>query len=221
MHDGNRGVGMATYGYMRISTEDQRDDLQRDALVRAGVSEANIYTDTMSGSSRARTRPAFDRLSARLRSGDELVIWKFDRLGRSVLDLVTTIYGLHERGMVVRSLTEGVDTSTPLGRALVGVLGAFAEVERENIRERVKAGMAAAKARGRHCGRFPKTHAETAEKIRACRRAGMTAQEIARDLKISRTTLYSTLKKYPETPSRPGLDGQVKSPGISCSKHLE
>ena len=77
---------MAVYGYMRISTEDQRDDLQRDALVRAGVPQENIYTDTVSGSSRARTRPAFDQLAARLRSGDELVIWKFDRLGRSVLD---------------------------------------------------------------------------------------------------------------------------------------
>jgi len=129
-----------------------------------------------------------------------LVIWKFDRLGRSVLDLVTTIYGLHEKGMVVRSLTEGVDTSTPLGRALVGVLGAFAEVERENIRERVKAGMAAAKARGRHCGRMPKTHAETAKKIRAFRKAGMTAKAIARELGISRATLYSTLQRYPEEP---------------------
>jgi len=197
---------MTVYGYMRISTEDQRDDLQRDALVRAGVPQENIYVDTVSGSSRARTRPAFDQLAARLRSGDELVIWKFDRLGRSVLDLVTTIYGLHEKGMIVRSLTEGVDTSTPLGRALVGVLGAFAEVERENIRERVKAGMAAAKERGRHCGRMPKTHAETAKKIRACRRAGMTAKAIARELGISRATLYSTLQRYPEEPELPGGD---------------
>lgn len=191
---------MAVYGYMRISTEEQKDDLQRDALLRAGVSEGNIYADTVSGASRARTRPAFERLMARLRSGDELVIWKFDRLGRSVLDLVTTIYGLHEAGMVVRPLTEGVDTSTPLGRALVGVLGAFAEVERENIRERIKAGMAAAKARGRHCGRLPKTHAETAREIRACREAGMTAQAIAQKLNISRGALYSALRRYPETP---------------------
>ena len=138
------------YGYTRVSTDDQSHALQRDALILAGVSEENIYGDTTTGKRNAGERPEFSRMLERLSQGDIVLVWKLDRLGRSMLDVVQTVTTLADRSIYLRSLQEGVDTATPLGRALVGILASLAQLERENIRERVKAGMDAASRRGVH-----------------------------------------------------------------------
>lgn len=186
------------YGYMRISTQDQTDNLQRDALLSAGIAAENIYSDTISGVTHTSGRPEWDRLAACLKAEDRVVVWKIDRLGRSIPDVIATVFDLIGRGIVVCSLTEGADSSTPLGRVLIGILASLADLERENIRERVKSGMAAAKARGTHCGRPRAANAETARVIREWQAAGGSVKEIARKLKLSRSLVYKALKEFPD-----------------------
>lgn len=137
------------FGYTRTSTRElQTDALQRRALVDAGVPEGHIYADQVSGSKRTGTRPGWTALEARLRRGDELVVWRIDRIGRSMVDVVTTVTDLVERGVLVRSISDGLDPSTREGRLMLSLMATFAEYERDLIRERVKAGVDAAKARG-------------------------------------------------------------------------
>ena len=191
------------YGYMRISTGDQTGDLQLDALVAAGISEGNIYSDTITGSTRISRRPEFEKLRERLRQGDILVVWKMDRLGRSILDLIDTVFDLLERGVTVRSITDAVDSSTPMGRALIELLASVAELERENIRERVRAGMRAARQRGTHCGRPRMANRETAEVIREHLRHDASVRDIARQLNISVSLIYKVLREFPDQDAEP------------------
>ena len=191
------------YGYMRISTGDRTVDVQRDALVAAGISEGNIYSDTITGSTRISRRPEFEKLRARLRQGDILVVWKIDRLGRSILDLIDTVFDLLERGVTVRSITDAVDSSTPMGRALIELLASVAELERENIRERVRAGMRAARQRGTHCGRPRMANRETAEVIREHLRHDASVRDIARQLNISVSLIYKVLREFPDQDAEP------------------
>ena len=136
-------------GYARVSTTDQHPHLQVDALQRAGC--YRVFTETASG---ARTdRPTLEQLLDQLRPGDTLVVWKLDRLGRSLRHLVDTVTGLADRGIGFRSLQEAIDTTTPGGKLVFHVFAALAEFERDLIRERTSAGLAAARARGRHGGR--------------------------------------------------------------------
>jgi DNA invertase Pin-like site-specific DNA recombinase len=136
-------------GYARVSTTDQQPHLQVDALERAGC--YRVFTETASG---ARTdRPSLEQLLDQLRPGDTLVVWKLDRLGRSLRHLVDTVTGLAEHGIGFRSLQESIDTTTPGGKLVFHVFAALAEFERDLIRERTSAGLAAARARGRHGGR--------------------------------------------------------------------
>lgn len=137
-------------GYVRVSDEDQTENLQLDALTAAGCTA--IYRDHGVSGAKA-NRPGLDALLADLRSGDTIVVWKLDRLGRSTLHLFQILSELRERDIDFVSLTQGIDTTTAIGRMLYGQLAVFAEFEREQISDRTKAGMAAAKKRGVHVGR--------------------------------------------------------------------
>ncbi len=136
-------------GYARISTGDQTLDLQQDALTKAGCDR--VFTDTASGAKA--DRPGLARALELLRPGDALVVWRLDRLGRSLQHLIQTLIELDGRGIGFKSLTESIDTTTPGGRLIFHIFGALAEFERELIRERTNAGLAAARARGRKGGR--------------------------------------------------------------------
>ena len=179
-------------GYARISTADQHLDLQRDALAAAGC--YRVFADTASGALAA--RPELYRLLDQLRPGDTLVVWKLDRLGRSTRHLVDTVTGLADRGIGFRSLQESIDTTTPGGRLVFHLFAALAEFERDIIRERTVAGLAAARARGRAGGRPP---VMTPEKIDVARAMYATRQhtlaKIAQTVGVSRATLYRHLSE--------------------------
>ena len=140
-------------GYMRISKGEQTTALQEDALAKAAVERT--YRDVMSGV--RDDRPQFQAMLDFARPGDTIVVWRLDRLGRSLKHLIETVMGLQARGINFRSLTEHVDTSTPGGKFTFHLFGALAEMERDVIRQRTKAGLEAARARGRIGGRSPYT----------------------------------------------------------------
>lgn len=145
---------MTKYGYTRTSTRDKQvDHLQRRALMDAGVSEQRIHSDQVSGSRATSTRSGWSALDERLGDGDELVVWRIDRIGRSMIDVITTVKDLVDRGIAVRSLSDGIDPSTREGRLMLNPMATFAEYERELIQERVQAGVDAARSRGVRFGR--------------------------------------------------------------------
>ena len=180
-------------GYARVSTADQNPDHQIDALTRAGVE--NIYLDRASGAKAS--RPELDKaLASANRRGDQLVITRLDRLGRSVLHLVTLGAALQERGVGLRVLEQGIDTSTAEGRAMFGMLSVLAELQRELIAANTRDGLAAARARGRKGGRRPKLTPEQALHAQELYDAGnYTVQQIADLLKTPRSTIYGHLNK--------------------------
>lgn len=181
-------------GYMRVSTADGRQstDLQRDALVAAGVDPARLYQDRASGA--REDRPGLAACLQALRPGDTLVVWKLDRLGRSLAHLVATLQELGARGVGLRVLAgEGaaLDTTTAAGRLVFGVFAALAEFEREMIRERTRAGLAAARARGRKGGRrFALTRAQVRLAQAAMASRDTSVAELARELGVRPVTLY-------------------------------
>lgn len=196
-------------GYARVSTRDQNVDLQVEALKKVGC--AKIYTDIASGA-RAE-RPALEELLEHLRAGDVLVIWKLDRLGRSLQHLVKLVNDLREQEVGLQSLNDPIDTSTPQGRLSFNLFAALAEFEREMIRERTQAGLSAARARGRRGGR-PKGLSPEAEAT-ACaaetlyKEGLLPVQAIADKLGISKSTLYSYLHhRGVTTGSNQGLSGR-------------
>jgi DNA invertase Pin-like site-specific DNA recombinase len=136
-------------GYARVSTTDQTLDLQLDALQKAGCTKT--FTDTVSGGTAE--RPGLAEAFSHLRDGDTLVVWRLDRLGRSLTHLIETVRRLHSQGIGFKSLTEQIDTTTSGGKLIFHIFGALAEFERDIIRERTQAGLAAARARGRRGGR--------------------------------------------------------------------
>lgn len=183
------------YGYTRTSTKDkQTDDLQRRALLDAGVGDAQIYADQISGSRQARSRPGWSALEPRLRNGDELVVWRLDRIGRSMIDVIMTVSELQQRGVHLRSLSDSIDSSTREGRLMLNLMATFAEYERELIQERVKAGVDAARARGVRFGRPAVDPEESARKVRAVRHLvqseGISVAAAARTVGWSRATYY-------------------------------
>ena len=192
--NGNAGLEIPRMiGYMRVSTNEQRMDLQREALLRAGVLLDNLFEDTASGASR--TRPGLRLAMMDAREGDTFIVWKLDRLARSVAELVKIAEEFDQQGIKFRSLTEAIDTSTAMGRFFYHSLGAFAQFERDLNKERTRAGMRAAKERGSLVG-APKRI--TPEMIMTARRL-IIADPVggyrvaAKKLRIGRSTLAVAL----------------------------
>lgn len=177
-------------GYARVSTEEQNLDLQRDALKRAEV--ARVFEDHASGVSKY--RPGLDAALDMLGPGDSLVVWKLDRLGRSLPHLIGLVQSLGERDIGFQSLSENIDTTTAGGRLVFHLMGALAEFERSLIVERTKAGMASARSRGRHLGRNPSLNPSKVEHARMLIEGGASVSDTARTLNVGRSTLYRALR---------------------------
>lgn len=176
-------------GYARVSTEDQKLDLQTDALAREGVPASRIYSDKASGGPGV-SRPGFAAAMKACRAGDTLVVWKLDRLGRSLIEVLEVCQRLEKKGAGLRVITDKIDTTTAMGRFVLHILAALAEMERGLIVERTKAGLAAAKARGRVGGRKRTVTAEQeAEAIRMLR-ADTPIPDVAAALGVSKSLIY-------------------------------
>ena len=173
-------------GYARVSTNEQSLDLQLDALKNAGCKR--VFIDQASGTQGDRAGLA-DALS-HLRAGDVLIIWKLDRLGRTVKGLVDFVADLQGRGVQFRSLTDGIDTTTPAGRFFFHVMASLAQMERELLAERTHAGLAAARRRGRVGGRKRRMTLGKVESARTLLKGGMSPRDVARNLSVSIPTLY-------------------------------
>ncbi|MFH0928110.1 MAG: recombinase family protein [bacterium] len=195
-------------GYMRVSKTDgsQTTDLQRDALVAAGVGLAYIYEDCCSG--RLDARPGLDAALKALREGDTLVVWKLDRLGRSLRHLINTMHDLTNRGVGLKVMAgqgAAIDTTTPTGKLVFGIFAALAEFERELIVERTRAGIVAARARGRRGGApFKMTPAKLRRAMAAMGKPETIVGKLCRELGITRQTLY----RYVEPKGELRVDGK-------------
>lgn len=179
------------YGYARVSTRDQNLNLQLDALEKAGCDR--IFTDRISGKSRS--RPGLDSLLAGIQNGDTTVVWRLDRLGRSFFDLVRIAEELQSTGANIVSLMEGFDTGTPIGQAVYRMICIFADLERENIVERTKAGLDAARRRGVRLGRPRKLSARQAREARRMMSSGVSAEAAAHAFGVGRATLFRAKRR--------------------------
>jgi DNA invertase Pin-like site-specific DNA recombinase len=194
---------MAVIGYAMVSTADQNMTLQLDALRDAGV--ARVFRDQgVSGSTS--TRPGLDACLDHLREGDVLTVWKLDRLGRNTQHVLAVVDDLMSRGIGFRSVTEGLHTEGAMGKAMLTIMAAFAQLERDTMIERTRAGLAAAAANGRKGGRPRKVDDADAAKARQLRQKGIAATDIAKMLGVSRATAYRYLNE----------DGIVKLFGNAC-----
>lgn len=173
-------------GYARVSTDDQSLDSQTDALSAAGAEK--VFADKISGS--RRTRPELDRMLEQLRDGDVVMVTKYDRLARSLKDLLEIVEAIRERGAGFRSLAEDIDTTTPAGRLVFHVFASIAQFERERISERTREGLASARRRGRIGGRPPALSEAQKDEVRRMRDEEHRAiSEIARLFKVSERTI--------------------------------
>lgn len=186
---------MQLVGYMRVSSETDRQstDLQRDALLAAGVDPRQLYEDHASGA--RDDRPGLTKALAYLKAGDTFVVWKLDRLGRSLQHLLTIVNQLKARAVAFRSLTEQWDTTTPNGMFMLQIFGALAEYERALTQERINAGLAAARRRGKHIGRRVAISEEQLSLIQQALDGGATKQAICRTFGVKRSTLYDALAR--------------------------
>jgi DNA invertase Pin-like site-specific DNA recombinase len=180
---------VANIGYARVSTADQDPALQLDALAKASCEQ--IFQDQTSGAKA--DRPGLAAAIAFARAGDSLVVWKLDRLGRSLPHLIETVNQLEARGVGFRSLTEAIDTTTPGGRLVFHIFGALGQFERDLIRERTRAGLVAAVARGRKGGRTPVVTEDKLRRANALLAQGLTVREAAARIKVGKTALYAAL----------------------------
>jgi DNA invertase Pin-like site-specific DNA recombinase len=185
---------MALIGYARVSTNDQNLHLQQDALSDAGC--LKIYTDTISGTKSE--RKGLDEALSYIRGGDTLVVWRLDRFGRSLKDLIERITELHNRNIGFKSLTENIDTTTSGGKLIFHIFGALAEFERDIIMERTNAGLTAARARGRQGGR-PRSSLSHDRKLQMARQMyenkSLPVREICKALGIPRSTFYKYVRE--------------------------
>lgn len=184
------------YGYARVSTGSQKLDMQIDCLLKQGVLLDDIYSDEGFSGAKA-SRPAFDKLLAVVEEGDTIVAYRLDRIGRSVLNLSELANSLKSRGVFIRTISDGIDTSTKMGSLLYNLLSTLADFEREVILERVEAGLALARANGVPFGRRkllgPEHVADARLKLKAMRVA-----DVADFYKVSERTLFRALKRYPD-----------------------
>lgn len=179
----------ALVGYARVSTVDQNLDMQIEALERAGVPRSSIYVEKVSASSKRRPKLAW--VLEHLRPGDTLVVWKFDRLARSMLQMLNFAKKLEDMGVKFKSLTEHVDTTTPGGTMMFHILAAGAQFERDSIRQRTQTGVAAAKARGVKFGQPPKLNKDQVRDAQRMRDAGKSVYKIAEHFSVAHTTIYN------------------------------
>lgn len=182
------------FGYARVSTQDQKLDLQLDALRSHGILDKHIFVDV--GSGRSFDRPQLCALLRAVRDGDELAVWRLDRIGRSTKDLISTVEDLNGRGVNFVSLHERIETASAAGRLMLGVFAAIASFERDLLVERTNAGLHAARARGRKGGRPPSlgpSELRLARSMLADQSVSVT--EVARHFKVGRNTLYRSLKR--------------------------
>ena len=177
-------------GYARVSTQEQTLHLQRDSLEKAGCTK--IFTDTASGAKAE--RKGLEEALSYVRKGDTLVVWRLDRLGRSLPHLITTMTDLEERGIGFKSLTENIDTTTSGGKLIFHIFGALAEFEQNLIRERTQAGLTAARARGKKGGRPKALSVKQLGIAQDLYEKRHPISDICRTLKISKATLYRALK---------------------------
>lgn len=189
--------------YARVSTDDQELALQLDAFQALGCEK--VFTDTASGAKAE--RPGLAEALSFVRPSDTLVVWRLDRLGRSLKHLMETVTLLEERGVGFRSLTESIDTTTPGGKLIFHIFGALAEFERDLIRERTLAGLTAARARGRHGGRKPVAAFRDPKRLATARQLyeerRLSIDAICQLFKVSRSTFYRYLAQDADTGARP------------------
>ena len=193
-------------GYARVSTAEQTLGLQQDALHQAGCDR--LFTDVLSGSTTE--RPGLTAALDHLRPGDVFVVWKLDRLGRSLSHLMRVMEDLHTRGVGFRSLSEQMDTTTAGGQLIFHIFGALAEFERALIRERTQAGLAAARARGRVGGRYPKLTVDQVEMARQLL-APRSVAEVAEALHVSRATVYRAIRREDSSSAAAGISDALTS----------
>ncbi|MAL99951.1 MAG: DNA invertase [Alteromonadaceae bacterium] len=178
--------------YARVSTQDQNPELQVDALEKSGAEQ--VFQEKFTGT--LKERPELSRCLRMLRQGDVLVVWKLDRLARSLKNLVEIVQDLHDRGIGFKSLTESIDTTSSGGRLVFHIFGALAEFEHDLIRERTMAGLQSARARGRNGGRKPAMSVSDVKKAAAMLSdPTMTKAEVAEHFSVSRTTLNASLRR--------------------------
>lgn len=187
---------MARIGYARVSTAQQDTAPQLDVLIADGC--AKVFQDCASGA-RA-DRPGLRAALEHLRDGDVLVVWKLDRLGRNLPHLIETVAALEHRGVGFRSLTEAIDTTTPGGQLVFHLFGALGEFERDLIRERTRASLGAAAARGRKGGRRPVVTMDRLERAQTLIGIGLTVREAASRLRVGKTALYEALGRQAAPP---------------------
>src|SRR5271166_806448 len=179
------------YGYARVSTDDQNPAMQLAALKKAGC-KTPVFKDELPGAHV--NRPALARCLKTLQPGDTLIVWKLDRLGRSLRDLITMLDDFKKQGIKFKSLTEAIDTETPTGRAMWQMIGVLAELERSLITERTRAGVKAAQRRGVKFGRKPKLTAPQIAHARKLIDEGEPVPDVARLLSVDRATIYRALQ---------------------------
>ena len=199
--NGTTETDMPTIGHARVSTDEQCLDLQLTALRKAGCNRIE-QDQGVSGSTTS--RPALDRALAALKPGDTFVVWRLDRLGRSLADLIETVSGLKARGVAFRSLCETIDTTTAAGELVFHVFGALAQFERQLIRERTMAGLQAAKSRGTKLGRRASLAPSQVAHARELLAAGKSQRDVARLFKVSHTSVQRALER------------QIASPRTAC-----
>jgi len=184
---------VTTYGYVRTSTTEQQPQLQYDAMKAAGIPDNRIFADEGVSGTMA-VRPRLTALLERLEPGDEVVAWKLDRMGRNTRNVLELIETITRKGASFRSLTEGITTTGPMGKAMLTIMSAFAELERDTIVERTRAGLEAAKAKGKVGGRPSIVDAKKLATIKKLAGSGdYTRAEIAAMVKVSPATLYRVL----------------------------
>ena len=188
---------MTAIGYARVSTTQQDLALQLDALAKAGC--VRVFEDRASGAKAE--RPGLAAALNFAREDDILTVWKLDRFGRSLPHLIETVNALDRRGVSFRSLTEAIDTTTPGGRLVFHIFGALGQFERDLIRERTRAGLDAATARGRQGGRKPVVTDEKLRRAHALRAQGFTVREVAARIKVGKTALYAALAQTASEPA--------------------